>query len=193
MAIGAPLYLIETIRSGYVIPFETTVNSICLCNNRWAREHSDFVSSALCDLLNFGLVSEALTPSSVVNLFFKKRRLSSNVIKRRQLLGRFWVSPALSNGVATNSGWLGCHRTCNKETEERIMGHYFWQKVYFCNGEFREALSRLFHWLPLNFTPQLCVRTRPESENVKSECQQSPEDLWGQISNCSHYHECCAA
>ena len=30
MVIGAPLYLIETIRSGYVIPFETTVNSICI-------------------------------------------------------------------------------------------------------------------------------------------------------------------
>ena len=48
---------------------------------------------------------------------------------------------------------------------------------FFRNGEFREALCRLFHWFPLNFTPQLCLRTRPESEDVKSEEQQSPEDL----------------
>ena len=48
---------------------------------------------------------------------------------------------------------------------------------FFRNGEFREALHRRFHWFPLNFTPQLCLRTRPESEDVKSEGQQSPEDI----------------
>ena len=49
---------------------------------------------------------------------------------------------------------------------------------FFRNGEFREALHRHFHWFPLNFTAaQLCLRTRPESEDVKSEGQQSPEDL----------------
>ena len=48
---------------------------------------------------------------------------------------------------------------------------------FFRNGEFRKALHRRFHWFPLNFTPQLCLRTRPESENVKSEGQQSPEDI----------------
>ena len=49
---------------------------------------------------------------------------------------------------------------------------------FFRNGEFREALHRRFHWFPLNFTAaQLCLRTRPESDNVKSEGQQSPEDL----------------
>ena len=48
---------------------------------------------------------------------------------------------------------------------------------FFRNGEFREALHRRLHWFLLNFTPQLCLRTRPESENVKSEGQQSPEDL----------------
>ena len=29
---------------------------------------------------------------------------------------------------------------------------------FFRNGEFREALRCLFHWFPLNFTPQLCLR-----------------------------------
>ena len=48
---------------------------------------------------------------------------------------------------------------------------------FFRNGEFREALHRRFHWFPLNSTPQLWLRTRPESEDVKSEGQQSPEDV----------------
>ena len=48
---------------------------------------------------------------------------------------------------------------------------------YFRNGEFREALRGCCHWFALNVTSQLCLRARPESENVKSEGQQSPEDL----------------
>ena len=48
---------------------------------------------------------------------------------------------------------------------------------FFRNGEFREALRGCCHWFPLNVTSQLCLRTRPESENVKSEGQQSPEEL----------------
>ena len=48
---------------------------------------------------------------------------------------------------------------------------------FFRNGEFREALRGCCHWFPLNVTSQLCLRTRSESENVKSEGQQSPEDL----------------
>ena len=48
---------------------------------------------------------------------------------------------------------------------------------FFRNGEFREALRGCCHWFPLNVTSQLCLRTRPESENVKSEGQQSSEDL----------------
>ena len=47
----------------------------------------------------------------------------------------------------------------------------------FRNGEFREALRRWCRWFPLNVTPQLCLRARRESENVKSERQQSSEDL----------------
>ena len=47
----------------------------------------------------------------------------------------------------------------------------------FRNGEFREALRGCCHCFPLNVTSQLCLRTRAESENVKSEGQQSSEDL----------------
>ena len=38
---------------------------------------------------------------------------------------------------------------------------------FFRNGEFREALRGYCHWFPLNVTSQLCLRTRPESENVR--------------------------
>ena len=65
--IGAPPWVLETIRSGYVIPFETIPPGVCLCNNRSALEHGDFVSSAVCDLLELGLISEVLTPPTVIN------------------------------------------------------------------------------------------------------------------------------
>ena len=39
---------------------------------------------------------------------------------------------------------------------------------FFRKGEFREALRGCCHWFPLNVTSQLCLRTRAESENVKS-------------------------
>ena len=54
-------------RSGYVIPFESIPPGVCLSSNRSALEHRDFVSSAVCDLLELGLISEVLTPSTVIN------------------------------------------------------------------------------------------------------------------------------
>ena len=65
--IGAPPWVLETIRSGYVIPFETIPPGVCLCINRSALEHGDFVSSAVCDLLELGLIFEVLTPPMVIN------------------------------------------------------------------------------------------------------------------------------
>ena len=65
--IGAPPWVLETIRSGYVIPFESIPPGVCLSNNRSALEHADFVSSAVCDLLELGLISEVLTPPTVIN------------------------------------------------------------------------------------------------------------------------------
>ena len=65
--IGAPPWVLETIRSGYVIPFETIPPGVCLSNNRSALEHGDFVSPAVCDLLELGLISEVLTPPTVIN------------------------------------------------------------------------------------------------------------------------------
>ena len=62
---GAPAWVLETIRSGYVIPFESIPPGVWLSNNRLALEHDDFVSSAVCDLLE--LISEILTPPTVIN------------------------------------------------------------------------------------------------------------------------------
>ena len=45
--IVAPPWVIETIRSGYVILFETIPPGVCLSNNRSTLEHGDFVSSAV--------------------------------------------------------------------------------------------------------------------------------------------------
>ena len=67
--IGAPPWVLETIRSGYAIPFEIIPSGVCLSNNRSALDHGDIVSSAVCDLLKLGLISEVLTPPTVINPF----------------------------------------------------------------------------------------------------------------------------
>ena len=67
--IGAPPWVLETISSGYFIPFDSTPPSVCLPNNRSALDHHDFVSSAVSDLLKLGLVSEvsALLPRLLIH------------------------------------------------------------------------------------------------------------------------------
>ena len=64
--IGAPPWVLETIMSGYVIPFESIPPSVCLPNNKSALDHSDFVPS-VCDLLKLCLIPEVLTPPTVTN------------------------------------------------------------------------------------------------------------------------------
>ena len=65
--IGAPPWVLETISSGYFIPFDSTPPSVCLPNNRSALDHHDFVSSAVFDLLKLGLVSEVSALPTVIN------------------------------------------------------------------------------------------------------------------------------
>ena len=67
--IGAPPWVLETITSGYFIPFDSTPPSVCLPNNRSALDHHDFVSSAVSDLLKLklGLVSEVFALPTVIN------------------------------------------------------------------------------------------------------------------------------
>ena len=65
--IGAPPRVLENIRSGYVIHFDTIPPGVCLCNNRSALEHGDYYSSAFCDVLELGLITEVLTSPTVIN------------------------------------------------------------------------------------------------------------------------------
>ena len=65
--IGAPPWVLETINSGYFIPFDSTPPSVCLPNNRSALDHHDFASSAVSDLLKLGLVSEVSALPTVIN------------------------------------------------------------------------------------------------------------------------------
>ena len=65
--IGAPEWVLSVIKHGYFIPFETTHPSIRLCNNRSAKNHPGFVSEAVSDLLEIGLITEMFSPPTVVN------------------------------------------------------------------------------------------------------------------------------
>ena len=54
-----------------------------------------------------------------------KRGLISSFSNRKQLLGSSVLAglSTLRNGVATNSGCLGCHRSSNMDKKERIAVH----------------------------------------------------------------------
>ena len=51
----------------YFIPFKTTPPSIRLGNNRSAKNHPGFVSEAVSDLLELGLITEMFSAPTVVN------------------------------------------------------------------------------------------------------------------------------
>ena len=76
----APVYILEVIQNGYVIPFLDSPGSYFLKNNKSALQHSDFVSQAVADLVKSGCVLEVpfipylVNPLSVsVNSSGKKR------------------------------------------------------------------------------------------------------------------------
>ena len=55
----------------------------------------------------------------------RKKTLISSVSRRGSYCTWEFLAglSALNYGVATNSGWLGCHKTRNRETSERIVVH----------------------------------------------------------------------
>ena len=65
--ISAPHWVLNTISSGYIIPFSFLPTSVQLSNNTLDRENNGFVSRAILDLLNLGLIVEAFSPPTVVN------------------------------------------------------------------------------------------------------------------------------
>lgn len=65
--IGAPSFIIETITSGYILPFYSNPISIGLPNNLSALNNSEFVCTAIQDLLIKNLIAECSTAPFVVN------------------------------------------------------------------------------------------------------------------------------
>jgi hypothetical protein len=65
--IGASQFIVDTISRGYIIPFLTTPPRACFKNNNSAFEHSEFVDSAITDLISAGSIVECALPPTVVN------------------------------------------------------------------------------------------------------------------------------
>ena len=60
--IGCNKTILEVIGEGYRIPFYKSPPSVFLRNNRSARDHKDFVTKAVMELLNTGRVRGRNTP-----------------------------------------------------------------------------------------------------------------------------------
>ena len=66
-SIGASQFILRVVREGYKIPFYYTPTSVHLQNNNFALSYSDFVVSAITELLKVGSVVECPFPPVVVN------------------------------------------------------------------------------------------------------------------------------
>lgn len=65
--IGAPQFILDTIMRGYLLPFYSNPDSFCLQNNQSALNNSDFVDTAINDLLLRGLIIETTNIPLAVN------------------------------------------------------------------------------------------------------------------------------
>ena len=65
--IGAYDFVIDTIKNGYKIPFYSSPHSVHLNNNLSATNNADFVSTAIQDLLNRGLIVQCDIQPFIVN------------------------------------------------------------------------------------------------------------------------------
>ena len=63
-SIGASQFILSVIKDGYKIPFYYTPTSVILHNNKSALQNSDFVLSAITELLKVGSVVECPSPVS---------------------------------------------------------------------------------------------------------------------------------
>ena len=66
-SISAPPFVLSVIREGYKIPFLHTPPRAFFPNNKSSHEHSQFVASAITELLLVGSVLECPTPPTVVS------------------------------------------------------------------------------------------------------------------------------
>ena len=66
-SIGASKFILDTLSFGYKIPFSQEPTSVFLNNNRSALGDSDFVESAIQELLRVGSIVSCTCPPDVVN------------------------------------------------------------------------------------------------------------------------------
>ena len=66
-SIGASKFILDTLSFGYKIPFSREPTSVFLNNNRSALGESDFVESAIQELLRVGSIVSCTCPPDVVN------------------------------------------------------------------------------------------------------------------------------
>ena len=65
--IGASKFILDTLSFGYKIPFSREPTSVFLINNRSALAESEFVESAIQELLSVGSIVSCFSPPDVVN------------------------------------------------------------------------------------------------------------------------------
>lgn len=65
--IHADKYILDVIRNGYRIPFKTVPKSVCLDNNKSARDNVKVVCSEIQKLIDKGCVTEVKNVPFVVN------------------------------------------------------------------------------------------------------------------------------
>ena len=66
-SIGASKFILGTLSFGYQIPFLREPTSVFLSNNRSALDNSDFVESAILELLTVGSIVSCTSPPGVVS------------------------------------------------------------------------------------------------------------------------------
>ena len=66
-SIGTSKFILDTLSFGYKIPFSQEPSSVFLNNNRSALGDSDFVESAIQELLRVGSIVSCTCPPDVVN------------------------------------------------------------------------------------------------------------------------------
>ena len=66
-SIGASKFILNTLSFGYKIPFSREPTSVFLTNNRSAFDDSDFVESAILELLSVGSIVSCTSPPDLVN------------------------------------------------------------------------------------------------------------------------------
>lgn len=115
--IDACKFIIDTIDSGYKIPFYSLPQGRFSCNNKSALQEDEFVRSAITDLLDSGLVSEeyevpyVTNPLSVSVNSSGKRRL---ILDLREVNKHIWKQSVKYDDIRTALLYVEKNKWCFK-------------------------------------------------------------------------------